>query len=53
MAPENYLDDVPENQRAYGTVSVGAALGDDEYVRMYLREKGNELCEEETGIIER
>ena len=42
----DYLHGVPENQRAYGIVSVGAALGDDDYVQMYLREKGDELCAE-------
>ena len=44
---------MPENQRAYGIVSVGAALGDDDYVQMYLREKGDELCAEGDGIIDR
>ena len=53
QAAADYLHGVPENQRAYGIVSVGAALGDDDYVQMYLREKGDELCAEGDGIIDR
>ena len=34
------LDGVSEDQRAYGIISAGAALVDD-YVRMYLRKKGD------------
>ena len=49
----DYLKGVPEDQRAYGIISAGAALGDDEYVQMYLREKGDELCAEGGGIIDR
>ena len=33
---EEYLSKVPEDQRANGIISVGAALGDDDYVQMYL-----------------
>ena len=44
---------MPEDQRAYGIISVAAALGDDDYVQMYLREKGGELCAEGDGIIDR
>ena len=44
---------MPEDQRAYGIISVAAALGDDDYVQMYLREKGDELCAEGDGIIDR
>ena len=52
QAAADYLHGVPENQRAYGIVSVGAALGDDDYVQMYLRAKGDELCGEGDGIID-
>ena len=51
-APE-YLSKVLEDQRTYGIISVGAALGDDEYVQMHLQEKGDELCAEGDGIIDR
>ena len=44
---------MPEDQRTYGIISVGAALGDDEYVQMHLQEKGDELCAEGDGIIDR
>ena len=53
QAAEDYLSKVPEDQRTYGIISVGAALGDDEYVQMYLQEKGDELCAEGDGIIDR
>ena len=53
QAATDYLQAVPEDQRAYGIISVGAALGDDEYVQMYLQEKGDELCAEGDGIIDR
>ena len=53
QAAADYLHGVPENQRAYGIVSVGAALGDDDYVHKYIREKGDELCAEGDEIINR
>ena len=53
QAAADYLHGVPEDQRTYGIISVGAALGDDDYVQMYLREKGDELCAEGDGIIDR
>ena len=50
QAAADYLHGVLEDQRAYGIISIGAALGDDDYVQMYLREKGDELCAEGDGI---